>query len=120
MCLYPVRNFTFEIIMDSFQSEMEGLTGLIKFDTAGFRSNFQLDIVRVTENGLKKIGIWNSTNDVEWLLEARPQKSEEELSLQNKTFLILIAIVRKNTKLRFLILFMVSLNEMRNYRCYKK
>ncbi|XP_050585066.1 glutamate receptor ionotropic, kainate 2-like [Bombus affinis] len=73
-------------------SEMEGLTGLIKFDTAGFRSNFQLDIVRVTENGLKKIGIWNSTNDVEWLLEARPQKSEEELSLQNKTFLILIAI----------------------------
>lgn len=77
---------------------MEGLTGLIKFDTAGFRTNFQLDIVRVTEDGLKKIGIWKSTNaskwSVEWLLESQPPKFDVELSLQNKTFIILIAIVR--------------------------
>ncbi|XP_061943148.1 glutamate receptor ionotropic, kainate 2-like isoform X5 [Apis cerana] len=77
-------------------TEMEGLTGLIKFDTAGFRTNFQLDVVRVTEDGLKKIGIWKSTNaskwSVEWLLESQPPKFDVELSLQNKTFIILIAI----------------------------
>ncbi|XP_076280228.1 glutamate receptor ionotropic, kainate 2 isoform X2 [Lasioglossum baleicum] len=73
-------------------SEMEGLTGLIKFDTAGFRSDFQLDVVRVTEDGLKKIGMWNSTNSVEWVTETRPPNSDHELSLQNKTFIVLIAI----------------------------
>ncbi|XP_031827369.1 glutamate receptor ionotropic, kainate 2 isoform X2 [Nomia melanderi] len=73
-------------------SEMEGLTGLIKFDTAGFRSDFQLDVVRVTEKGLKKIGMWNSTNAIEWLPETHPPKSDIELSLQNRTFIVLIAI----------------------------
>lgn len=85
--------------MNIFQTEMEGLTGLIKFDTAGFRTNFQLDVIRVTENGVKKIGIWKSTNaskwSVEWLLESQPPKYDTELSLQNKTFIILIAIVRE-------------------------
>ncbi|XP_076178431.1 glutamate receptor ionotropic, kainate 2 isoform X2 [Ptiloglossa arizonensis] len=73
-------------------SEMQGLTGLIKFDTAGFRSDFQLDVLRLTEDGLKKIGMWNSTNSIEWQPESDPPKSEMEFNLQNKTFIILIAI----------------------------
>ena len=77
---------------------MEGLTGLIKFDTAGFRSDFQLDVVRVTEDGLKKIGVWNSTSNVEWLLKAHVSNPDAELTLQNKTFIILIAIVRENAR----------------------
>ncbi|XP_043524316.1 glutamate receptor ionotropic, kainate 2-like isoform X5 [Frieseomelitta varia] len=80
-----------KIIVTSL-TEMEGLTGLIKFDTAGFRSDFQLDIVKVTEVGLKKIGMWNSTSNVEWLMEAHVSSSDAELSLQNKTFIILIAL----------------------------
>lgn len=78
---------------------MEGLTGLIKFDTAGFRSDFQLDVVRVGEGGLKKIGVWNSTNTVEWFMETHPPKPDVELSLQNKTFIIMIAIVSNNSRL---------------------
>ncbi|KAG7201426.1 hypothetical protein KM043_004186 [Ampulex compressa] len=73
-------------------TEMRGLTGLIKFDTAGFRSNFQLDIVRLTQTGLKRIGLWNSTNGIEWLPEANAPKSDLELSLQNKTFIVLISL----------------------------
>ncbi|XP_076391777.1 glutamate receptor ionotropic, kainate 2 isoform X2 [Megachile rotundata] len=73
-------------------TEMEGLTGLIKFDTAGFRSDFQLDIVHVTETGLEKIGIWNSTNSIQWLPKAHTPSSDIEFSLQNKTFIVLIAI----------------------------
>lgn len=99
--LRPMRNSRIKLLLRviSFQTEMEGLTGLIKFDTAGFRSDFQLDVVRVTEDGLKKIGMWNSTSNVEWLLEAHVSSSVAELTLQNKTFIILIAIVRENTKL---------------------
>lgn len=84
---------------------MEGVTGLIKFDTAGFRSDFQLDVVKVSEDGLKKIGVWNSTNTVEWLMESHPPKPDAELSLQNKTFIILIAIVRND-----------NLNTQKGYR----
>ena len=73
-------------------SEMEGLTGLIKFDTAGFRSDFRLDIIRVTEEGLAKIGLWNSTNTIQWLPKVHPPNSDIEFSLQNKTFIVLIAI----------------------------
>ncbi|XP_034173530.1 glutamate receptor ionotropic, kainate 2 isoform X1 [Osmia lignaria lignaria] len=73
-------------------SEMEGLTGLIKFDTAGFRSDFRLDIVHVTEEGLTKIGLWNSTNTIQWLPKVHPPNSDIEFSLQNKTFIVLIAI----------------------------
>lgn len=86
-----------EITVDRFQSETVGLTGLIKFDTAGFRSDFQLDVIRVAEDGVKKIGTWNSTNSIEWLPENRPINSDIEFSLQNKTFIVLIAIVRWET-----------------------
>lgn len=72
-------------------SEMDGLTGLIKFDTAGFRSDFHLDVIRITEEGTKKIGTWNSTSPVQWMVERRTQ-SPEELSLLNRTFIVLIAI----------------------------
>lgn len=93
---------------------MEGLTGLIKFDTAGFRSDFQLDVVRVTENGLKKIGMWNSTNAIEWLPETHPPPSDIESSLQNRTFIVLIAIVRATMKFEssFFELFLLPLNSL--------
>lgn len=93
----PTGGIFFDVFTDNFQSEMQGLTGLIKFDTAGFRSDFQLDVLRLTEDGLKKIGMWNSTNSIEWQPESDPPKSEMEFNLQNKTFIILIAIVRALT-----------------------
>ncbi|XP_026666489.1 glutamate receptor ionotropic, kainate 3-like [Ceratina calcarata] len=76
--------------------EMEGLTGLIKFDTAGFRSDFHLDVIRIAEGGPKKIGVWNSTSPVAWITEKHTQMSEE-MSLVNRTFIVLIAIVRKHS-----------------------
>ncbi|XP_032677546.1 glutamate receptor ionotropic, kainate 2-like isoform X2 [Odontomachus brunneus] len=74
--------------------ETRGLTGLVKFDRDGFRSNIQLDIVRLTENGLTKIGTWNSTSgqNIEWASGVSKKKSDMELSLQNKTFVVLISL----------------------------
>ena len=43
----------------TFQVEMEGLTGQISFDSLGFRSNFNLDIVELKKEGLTKVGSWN-------------------------------------------------------------
>lgn len=73
---------------------MRGLTGLVKFDRDGFRSNIQLDIVQLTENGLVKIGVWNSTSshNVNWF-HVRT-KTDVELSLQNETFVVLISLTK--------------------------
>ncbi|KAK2579603.1 hypothetical protein KPH14_010896 [Odynerus spinipes] len=75
-------------------TEMRGLTGLIKFDTAGFRSNFQLDIVHLQREGLTKVGVWNSTSGIEWMPDTSSTKPDTELSLQNKTFLVLISMTK--------------------------
>ena len=37
---------------DFFQVEMEGLTGRIKFDPRGFRSDFDLEIIELKKEGL--------------------------------------------------------------------
>lgn len=69
------------------------MTGLVKFDRDGFRSNIRLDIVRLTEYGLRKIGEWNSTkgDSIDWLPDTS-KKTDIELSLQNKTFIVLISL----------------------------
>lgn len=76
-----------------FQTETRGLTGLVKFDRDGFRSNIELDIVRLTESGLIKIGEWNSTagQSIDWLPEIS-KKSDIKLNIQNKTFIVLISL----------------------------
>ncbi|XP_012273738.1 glutamate receptor ionotropic, kainate 2 [Orussus abietinus] len=72
--------------------EMKGLTGLIKFDTSGFRSNFHLDIMQVTQQGLDKVGTWNSSNGIEWIHKTVIPEDPSEQSLQNKTFVVLISL----------------------------
>ena len=37
------------------QVEMDGLTGKVSFDAAGFRSNFNLEIVELRKEGLTKV-----------------------------------------------------------------
>lgn len=73
-------------------TETTGLTGLVKFDKDGFRSNIQLDILRLTENGLTKIGVWNSTSaeGIDWMRDIK--KTDVEVTLQNKTFTVLISL----------------------------
>ena len=72
---------------------MKGLTGLIKFHTNGFRTDFQLNIVRLEETGLRTIGIWNSTNSIEWLPDPPAKLADGEEDLANKTFIVLISLV---------------------------
>ncbi|XP_012273725.1 glutamate receptor ionotropic, kainate 2 isoform X1 [Orussus abietinus] len=69
--------------------EMIGLTGIIKFDHEGFRSDFVLDIIELnSKEGLKKIGIWNSTDGVNFTRSYGDVYTQIVESLQNKTFIV--------------------------------
>lgn len=79
-----------------FQVEMRSLTGVIKFDNQGFRTNFVLDIVELTKEGLTKIGTWNSTEGVNFTRTYREVYTQIVESLQNKTFIVTTILVSIN------------------------
>lgn len=72
---------------------MKGLTGLIRFDHEGFRTDFSLDIVELTEKGLQNKGTWNSTDGVKLMIPTEHQNISELQDLRNMTFIVLIALV---------------------------
>lgn len=72
---------------------IKGLTGEIHFDQKGYRSDFQVEIVELATDGLRRIGTWNTTFGL-YLARAHPQIDESVLSLRNKTFVVLTALVK--------------------------
>ena len=44
----------------SLQVEFHGLSGLVKFDPAGVRSNFTVDVVSLVDAGLVPLGRWTT------------------------------------------------------------
>lgn len=68
---------------------------MIKFDTQGFRSDYLLEIIELTESGINKIGTWNSTEGLN--VTRHPLDYEIiqpiEGSLKDKSFKVLLALV---------------------------
>lgn len=67
---------------------------MIRFDNQGYRSNYQLDIVELLQNGLVKIGVWNSTESLN--ITRRYEEALEpvvEGTLKGMAFRVLIALV---------------------------
>lgn len=71
---------------------IRGLTGDIHFDTKGRRSNYQVEVIELATDGIRKIGNWNTTDGL-YLARAHPISDSSELSLRNKTFVVLTALV---------------------------
>lgn len=71
---------------------IRGLSGEIHFDQKGHRSNFQIEVIELATDGIKKIGTWNTTDGL-YLARAHPTIDESVLSLKNKTFTVLTALV---------------------------
>ena len=75
--------------------EFVGLTGPIKFDTAGLRTQFELDLMELQLSGLAEVGTWNS---LDHLMEGRKQEDKAGDGLQdpmaNKTFVITTILVK--------------------------
>jgi len=78
---------------------MTGLTGIIKFDHQGFRSDFVLDIIELNnKEGLKKIGTWNSTKGINFTRSYGDVYSQIVENLQNKTFIVTTLLVSDISK----------------------
>ncbi|RZF41431.1 hypothetical protein LSTR_LSTR000145 [Laodelphax striatellus] len=74
-------------------SELKGLSGLIKFDHQGFRTNFKLDIIELTSTGLRKKGSWNTTEGVNLTAIASGSSGDQGAEdLRNMTFIVLTAL----------------------------
>lgn len=75
------------------QVEMKGLTGVIKFDHQGFRSDFMLDVIELSREGLKKIGTWNSSEGVNFTRTYGEAYTQIVEIIQNKTFIVTTILV---------------------------
>jgi len=75
--------------------EMKGLTNVIKFDHQGFRTDFMLDIVELTQAGVRKIGTWNSTlpEGINFTRTFSQKQLEIEANLKNKTLIVTTILV---------------------------
>ncbi|XP_066262906.1 glutamate receptor ionotropic, kainate 2-like [Euwallacea similis] len=72
-----------------------GLTRNIRFDIEGFRSDFKLDLLELTTEGLRNVGQWNTATTV--LTTSRRdikplEDIEEETNIFNTTFKVIIVL----------------------------
>lgn len=77
----------------NFQSVVNGLTGEIKFDNQGLRTNFALDIIELTSSGIAKVGQWNASEGLNITRNYEATSNIDDGSLKNKTFIVLTALV---------------------------
>lgn len=73
--------------------EISGLTGVIKFDNQGFRTDFELDVVEVNKEGLSKIGTWNSSQGINFTRSFVEAYSSIVDNLHNKTLVVTLILV---------------------------
>ena len=74
---------------------MDGLSGKIKFDAEGFRSNFELDIVELKKDGLAKVGAWDPINGANFSYNFTEITTGIVQSLHNKTLIVSTILVRQ-------------------------
>ena len=79
------------------QVEMKGLTGTIKFDQHGLRSDFKLEIVELKKDGLQKVGVWMEETGANFTRNFTESYNEIVDSLQNKTLIVTTIFVSFTT-----------------------
>lgn len=67
----------------------KGLSGNIEFGHFGNRSNFNLDIIELVSDGLKRVGTWNSMKGLEFIHSRTPENIDEKDVFKGKTLIIL-------------------------------
>ena len=73
--------------------EMDGLTGKVKFDKSGLRTDFTLEIMELKRHGLDKVGTWNDKEGIKFSRYFMKTYSEIVESLQNKTLVVTTVVV---------------------------
>ncbi|XP_071525539.1 LOW QUALITY PROTEIN: glutamate receptor ionotropic, kainate 2-like [Panulirus ornatus] len=91
----PSRNYTRD------QVQVYGLTGLIKFDADGFRSDFQLDILEMeVKETLQKVGTWTLAGGANYTRTWRETIDQVAKNLQNRTLIVSTALTPPYTMLK--------------------
>ena len=73
--------------------EMDGLTGKVKFDKNGLRTDFTLDIMELKRHGLEKVGSWHDKDGIKFSRNFMKTYSEIVENLQNKTLVVTTVVV---------------------------
>ncbi|KAJ8927384.1 hypothetical protein NQ314_020159 [Rhamnusium bicolor] len=73
-------------------SSYDGLTGAIKFNNEGFRSDFVINLFELREGGVADIGTWNSSTGLNITRLNSEEQIVDEESLRNKTFIVIITL----------------------------
>lgn len=71
------------------QTIVQGLTGEVKFDNEGLRTQFTLDIVELSPSGLITVGLWNSSVGLSWSRNYVASESTDN----NRTFVVITSLV---------------------------
>lgn len=70
------------------------MTGVVKLDTNGNRTEFLLEVVELMPDGIKEFGVWNSTTGLNITQAHRVADSLlNDGSLLNRTFIVLTGLV---------------------------
>ena len=77
--------------------EMDGLTGKVKFDQLGLRTDFTLEIVELKRKGLTMVGSWHDQHGFKFLNHPTESRSEVVESLENKT--LVVTTIKVSSKL---------------------
>lgn len=73
-----------------------GLTKYIKFDHEGHRTEFEIDVIELQQDGIKKIGTWNNTHKLRYNREIkRSEGLPDDGSMKNVSLRVITAIVSK-------------------------
>ncbi|CAH0586967.1 unnamed protein product [Chrysodeixis includens] len=73
--------------------EIDGLTGIVRFDEDGFRSDVEIDVLEVMSYGLDKVGTWTIEDGfVETKVDVPEAEQEGSESMKGKHFIVLTAL----------------------------
>ncbi|CAG0878614.1 unnamed protein product [Darwinula stevensoni] len=73
-------------------TEMRGLSGIVRFDGSGARSNFNLDILELSKQGLKVVGLWEPGKGANYTRNWKDLQRQIQEKLENKTLIVTTAL----------------------------
>jgi len=81
-------NYGSAVVAHMKRIEFNGLTGKVKFDGNGLRSNFDLQVIEMHEDGLTAVGSWNSLDGTNFSRQNPGSDIQVQESLFNKTLIV--------------------------------
>ena len=91
-CNNPDQIFINGTSVENYMRSVEpfrGISGNIEFGNLGNRSNFNLDIVELVSDGLKKIGSWNSRKGIEFIYNRDTIRPDDKNVFYGKNLIVL-------------------------------